>query len=388
MTTMDHPRVRVAFTDIQRQLEKNGHHALYLLFALDSVDLRFLADGMTAVEAAMRHANATVPEESVEGESVEPSPYGPMVVLDLIGVIEDTHGWLDAFAAHLEAAGWSGSIEPAPRSGLRRSLDRNHGVPRMTAFLAYRHSEAFSVREKGQWRRRGWAVDPDTTDVLCRDLIDWGVFDGAETYLSQGRAEVKLDDQNVQELLVWTAHQAGRCGVTYARKSPLRVRTAQLSSRGQVTVQVEDELLNWRIRLDDLTWMLRRQPDQVDLGFIRLSPYWALSWIALANGNVPLACVDEADVRSNRHLWDRFIPDVHGIQLLTEEHLSRAHSLDDWDVLTLTPTRYLVRAKDLGAWYLGPRPDPEALTSARMDFAGMLLTPKVITSNPRGDQPL
>ncbi|HST85852.1 MAG TPA: hypothetical protein VLL08_29210 [Kineosporiaceae bacterium] len=378
MATENDPRVRVAFTDIQRQLEKNGHHAFYLLFALDGVDLRFLADGMTAAEAAMRHANAVVPAESVEGESVEPSPYGPMVVLDLIGVIEDTNGWLTAFAAHLQAAGWSGSIEPAPRTGLPRGLDRDRGVPRMTAFLAYRHTESLLSREGGQWRRRGWAVDPDTTDVLCRDLIEWGSFEGADTYLSQGRSEVRLDDQNVQELLVWTAHQAGRCGVTYARKAPLRVHSAQLSSRGQVTVQVEDEQLDWRTRLDNLTWMLSRQADKMDLGFIRLSPYWALSWIALGNGNQPLACVDEADVRNNRQLWDRYIPDAHGIQLLTADHLSRAHTLADWDVRSLAPDRYLVRAKDLGAWYAGTRPDPEVLTSARMDFAGLLLTPKVI----------
>lgn len=383
MTSEDGPRVRVAFTDIHRQLEKNGHHPLFLLFALDGVDLRFLADGMSAVEAAMRHANATVPEESVEGESVEPSPYGPMVVLDLIGVLEDTNGWLAAFAAHLEAAGWSGSIEPAPRTGLPRSVDRDRGVPRMTAFLAYRHSEPLSVREGGQWRRRGWAVDPDTTEVLCRDVIEWGAFPGAQTYLSQGRSEVRLDDQDVQELLVWTAHQAGRCGVTYARTSPLRVHSAQLSSRGQVTVQVEDEELDWRTRLGNLTRMLTRQPEKIDLAFIRLSPYWALSWIALGNGNLPLACVDEADVRNNRHLWHRYIPDAHGVQLLTEEHLCRAGALDDWDIRLLGPDRYLVRAKDLGAWYAGPRPDPGVLTSARMDFAGLLLTPKVIKNNPR-----
>jgi hypothetical protein len=383
VTIEDRPRVRVAITDIHRQLEKNGHHALYVLFALDGVDLRLLADAMTAAEAAMRHANAVVPKDSVEGESVEPSPYGPMVVLDLIGLVEDTNGWLAAFAGHLEAAGWSGSVEPAPRTGLPRSLDRDRGVPRMTAFLAFRHSEPLSAREGGQWRRRGWAVDPDTTEMLCRDLIEWGAFGDAQTYLSQGRSEVRLDDPDVQELLVWTAHQAGRCGVTYARKSPLRVHSAQLSSRGQVTVQVEDEQLDWRSRLDNLTWMLTRQADKVDLGFIRLSPYWALSWIALGTGNQPLACVDEADVRNNRHLWDRYIPDAHGIQLLTEEHLSRAGNLDDWDVRPLGPGRYLVRARDLTPWYAGTRPDPEVLTSARMDFAGLLLTPKVIKDNPR-----
>jgi hypothetical protein len=383
VTTEDRPRVRVAFTDIQRQVEKNGHHALYLLFALDGVDLRFLADGMSAAEAAMRHANAVVPAESVEGESVEPSPYGPMVVLDLIGKIEDLRGWLIAFAAHLEAADWSGSVEPAPQTGLPRSLDRARSVPRLTAFLAYRHNEPPAGQAGGQWRRRGWAVDPDTTDVLCRDLIDWGGFDGAETYLSQGRSEVRLADQDVQELLVWTAHQAGRCGVTYARQSPLRVHSAQLSSRGQVTVQVEDEEHDWRTRLDNLSRMLTRQPDKMDLAFIRLSPYWALSWIALGNGNLPLACVDEADVRNNRHLWATYIPDAHGLQLLTDAHLSRAGSLDDWDVRLVGPDRYLVRAKDLWPWYSGTRPDPDVLTSARMDFAGMLLSPKVITNNPR-----
>lgn len=331
----------------------------------------------------MRHANAMVPPETVEGESVEPSPYGPMVVLDLIGPIEGTNGWLAVFAAQLEAAGWSGSVEPAPRTGLPRSLDRDRGVPRMTAFLAYRHSESLASSGGGQWQRRGWAVDPDTTEILCRDVIDWGAFEGAETYLSQGRSEVRLDDPDVQELLVWTAHQAGRCGVTYARQSPLRVHSAQLSSRGQVTVQIEDEDLDWRTRLDNLTRMLTRQPGQVDLAFIRLCPYWALSWIALGNGNLALACVDEADVRNNRHLWDRYVPDAHGIQLLTEDHLSRAGDLDDWDIRSLGPDRYLVRAKDLGAWYAGSRPDPAVLTSARMDFAGFLLTPKAIRNNPR-----
>ena len=84
----------------------------------------------------------------------------------------------------------------------------------------------------------------------------------------------------------------------------------------------------------------------------------------------------------------RFVPDVHGIQLLTEEHLARAGNLEDWDVQRVDAGRYLVAAKDLWPWFAENEIDLSILAAARQDFHDMLLTPEVIEAHRRASLPI
>ncbi|MGI8590385.1 MAG: hypothetical protein ACR2M5_05260, partial [Nakamurella sp.] len=92
-----------------------------------------------------------------------------------------------------------------------------------------------------------------------------------------------------------------------------------------------------------------------------------------------------------RHLWNRYVPDAHAVQLLTTAHLEHAADLSDWNITEVAPDRYLVQARDLTPWidptgyqnWLDRRlPVPEVLVKARADFGGMITTSEILNSDP------
>ena len=91
---------------------------------------------------------------------------------------------------------------------------------------------------------------------------------------------------------------------------------------------------------------------------------------------------DSAAFRLHPDLWAEWSPDPCGIQILTDEHLAKAHDLSSWSVTELDPHHWLVAAKELGPWYSNFRPrnpyihhcDPDTLARARHDFGDMVLT--------------
>jgi hypothetical protein len=374
------PGVQVAWPSILRRLLRNGGDEIYLLFHRGDEERRDLATAMDAAEAAMRHANTAVPEESTSAESVEPSPYGPVIVLDLPGTEDDFQAWLAAFSGHLTQEGWTGAIGPSPEELLPTALDATRSTPKLTAFLGLRMSDPPPRGKVVPWVPPRWGVDHDTTETLCRDMIVWAQFPEAELYLQQGRSHTKFTGPDATEPLIWAAHHDRGSGVTFVREDPLMVRRAYHRSEGQVVYQIEDQHHDWRARVEDLRQTMTQHPDQLDLAFIRLIPRRAQSWGDLDSKHPPLPFVIATAVRLNRHLWDRYVPDAHGIQILTDAHVARAGNLDHWDVDELTPGRYLVQAKDLQPWYSGTDPDPETLTAARHDFADMILTPAAIAA--------
>ena len=97
---------------------------------------------------------------------------------------------------------------------------------------------------------------------------------------------------------------------------------------------------------------------------------------------LPLPGIKESDVRYNKHLLDRYLPDAHGVQVVRTAHLDRAHDLSGWQITVLGHGRHLVRARDLAPWYADVLPDADTLALARADFAGALLTRQIIADTP------
>ena len=90
----------------------------------------------------------------------------------------------------------------------------------------------------------------------------------------------------------------------------------------------------------------------------------------------------ESDIRYNRHLLSRYTPDAHGIQILSDQHLTRARDLSSWNIRELGHGRYLVEAEDRTSWYCKPLPDQEVVDQARHDFGDMILTKEISAANP------
>lgn|GEM_PF-2445645 len=375
LATNDPRQVRVDFESIQRRLDEYGGD-LYVLFTQDSPP-RPLDKGLAAAEEAMRRATAAVSEE-VSGRSVEPSPYGPVVWIDYINSEDSLGTWLSVFAASLEAAGWSGRVGAHPQAWFPEWLQHRHGdstrIP--TAFLAYR----LDVPNPSASTER--AMNPETTAARWWDAVEWVRFDGAQAYLSTGLSQVLVERSGSDEILAVAADFAGEAGLAFLRKEPFRFAQVEMSWGGQAVYQLDDEGLGWEALVEEITQPLIRHPDALDLAIVRPRPAWVRSWRDIRLPPLP-PDVNENQVVANRHLWDRFVPDVHGIQLLTEAHLARAGNLDAWDVQRLTPGRYLVQAKDLGPWFAAKEIDPDMLTAARQDFHDVLLTYEVIEAHPR-----
>jgi hypothetical protein len=376
----DQPRrVGIAWDSVQRRLDDYGWDELWLLFAQEGSSPRPLAEGIKAAEAAMRHATSTLADEVV-GRGAEPSPFGPAVWIDHITSEEGLRVWLSAFAEHLQDAGWSGMVGAHPQAWFPEWLQELPASPRPTAYLAYTlDPPGFNPAAQAPPR---WAVDSETTAALCEGTVEWAWFDGASPYLSTGSSQVLSDGQGSAQMLAWSAGFAASAGLTAVSREPFEFRQVQLREWGQVVVQVADAQFDWKGLVDRVTLPLTWHPDVLDLAFVRPRPAWVVSWLDIRVP--PLPFVSEYDVLANRHLWNRFVPDVHGIQVLTDAHLSRAGNLDAWEVERVAAGRHLVQARDLAAWYAGDGPDAEVLAAARRDFADMLLTPDVIAAHRPG----
>jgi hypothetical protein len=373
--TNDLRQVRVDWESIQRRLDETGWDDLYVLFTPDNPARPGDKGLAAAAEEAMHRATAAVSEDVIFGRSVEPSPYGPVVWIDYLTSEDGLRTWLSTFAASLEAVGWSGLVGAHPQAWFPEWLQhRQRSATRIpTAFLAYRLDVPSPTGT-------GWAMNLETTGVRWWDAVEWAGFDGGQAYLSTGLSQVLVDRSRSDEILAFAADFAASAGLAFLRKEPFRFARVELSAGGEAVYQLDDEALDWEALAEEITQPLIWHPDALDLAIVRPRPAWVSSWRGIRLPPLP-PLVYENQVLANRHLWDRFVPDVHGIQLLTEAHLARAGNLDAWDVQRLTPSRYLVQAKDLRPWFAADEIDPSILAAARQDFHDMLLTPEVIETH-------
>lgn len=91
-----------------------------------------------------------------------------------------------------------------------------------------------------------------------------------------------------------------------------------------------DDTASWQDRLAQVTRAMLAFPGDTDLAFVQHSHVNTSSWSELSDGRPPLPHVKEYQVRYNRHLNGQYIPDAHGLQLLTDAHLAHANDLSDW----------------------------------------------------------
>ena len=364
--------VHVAASAIYRRLRKVDAGVFLVLRPAGGKRSVTPAD-LAAATAALETANALMPGV-VAGQSVSSSPHGAVVQLDHAGAPADTDRWLGAFADGLRAAGWAGTVGAAAQAWLPQWLDKMSG-PRLASYAAYRTSlppyPAFGSTP--EWWSQ-WGVDERVTEELCAAAVQWGALPGADVYLSQGRAQVLLEEPDVSQELRIALKLSAMTGVTYVIREPLQVRRVQFAAKGEVTWTLEEPSMKWQDCVVALRSTLLLQAHAVDLGFIRPRQGWSLSWGDLAGADPRLPHVDEADLGLNRHLWGRYTPDAHGVQVLTGAHLAKASDLSAWDVEEVAPDRHLVQARDLTPWFSGSLPQPDALDQARRDFGDMILT--------------
>jgi hypothetical protein len=254
-------------------------------------------------------------------------------------------------------------------------------LPRqLTAFVSYQTNDLALLDEDEQ--RRAWHVPAALTAKIADAATVWGRFDGADVYLQRSIHQIQTRDPDVGPALADGAAKFSQAGVTYMRSQPRRKVTMALSPLGRACNGVMDNTASWKDRLARVVQAMVAFRRDTDLAFVQYSNALTLDWSGLSTGRPLLPYVRESQVRYNRHLNGQYIPDAHGLQLLTDARLKHANDLSGWIIEPLGAGKHLVQAKDLEPWYATIDPDPATLPKARADFGGMLLTPKIIAANP------
>jgi hypothetical protein len=190
------------------------------------------------------------------------------------------------------------------------------------------------------------------------------------------------DASQVAELLTEYALAGGKTGVLVYQEDSPAGRVATISFGGETMLQAISPDQSWRERIGPLRDAIVALPALTDQAFIRPALRGTVSWRMSIAGAQPLPELGYVNFLENRHLLDWFVPDAHGIQVLRDEHLARAHDLANWNITDLGSGRHLVETTDFEPWYATDVPDPDVVEQARHDFGAMILTAEDIATNP------
>ncbi|WP_427004233.1 hypothetical protein [Pseudarthrobacter sp. H2] len=377
---MPEPGVEVVWGALSKAWRKAQYEELWLQFRPSGSK-----DVFDAVDAAVQVANQEVEDagwgDEVFTEGVSDSDAGPVALMGRAGPEEGVRAWLDSFARHLQALGMTGKVTAAPQAFFPEWMSGEAKPPRqLTAFVSYRTNDLALLDADEQ--RRVWHVPAALTAKIADAGAAWGRFDGADVYLRRNIHQARSKNPDVGPALADAAAKFAMARVAYLRPQAGRVVWASLGTLGRACYAVMDDTVSWRDRLAQVVRAMTAFPGDTDLAFVQHSHVNTSSWAELSDGRPPLPHVKEYQVRYNRHLNGQYIADAHGLQLLTDAHLTHANDLSEWIIEPLGGGKHLVQAKDLEPWYASIDPDPETLAKARADFGGMLLTPEIIAANP------
>lgn len=353
---MSEPGVEVVWSALARAWRKAEGEELWLQFRP-----RGSKDVFDAVDAAVDVANQSVEDAGwgadVFVEGLSDCDAGPAALMSRAGPEDGVRAWFAAFADHLQRLGKTGKVTAAPTAHFPEWLINGTVLPKqLSAFVSYQTDDL--TGQEMQQRATAWHVPARLTQKVTEAATAWGPFDGADVYLYRNIHQIRTKNPDVSRPLADGVIKFGMAGVTYLRSEPRRMVSLELYVEGQACYMVLDDTATWQDRLEQVTRAMVAFPEDTDLAFVQYDNAYG-GWGALSNARPPLPHVSEADIRDNRHLNSAYIPDAHGLQLLTDTHLGHAHDLSDWIIEPLGAGKHLVQAKDLQPWYATIDPAPK-----------------------------
>lgn len=306
-------------------------------------------------------------------------------------VADDAHldEWLAAFSARLELHGLDGrlgrvreAVGPGWWTLAPRLAEGGYGrFPAMlTGFIAWSFDLDTMTRHPA--RDGAWHVSEQATERIANHLADWAEPGGPRILLNSSTFMFEVeDDRNVARAISSAALATGMTGVLRHVVGEEHARAACLAPGGETTLQAITPCQGWQELVVELRNAITALPELTDIAFVRPARRVTISWSEVAVEQ-PLHGIEEWDIRYNKHLLRDYAPDAHGVQVLRDAHLARAHDLSQWVITDLGDGRHLVEARDLAPWYSTPLPAPAVVNQARHDFGPMLITKEVIAANP------
>ena len=299
--------------------------------------------------------------------------------------LEDLATWearIAQLAADLERRGNDGSIAVAPVESWQ-SLSSEDPYP--TAVIAHRMQPPvtegpFNVVGMPEPR---WGVPSPVNDALLQQAAEWVCLPGFNAHIADF-AFIPVSKEDAAEILETLLLQGSRRMQLISHSAPGgKIRRSILFETFGQTLWSD---LNPDARPTELAERLTNRVVEFapDLDYAAIHPTFP--------GTNATHYATTSIWRRNRHLWASFVPDAFGIQVLTTEHLQRAHDLTSWTVDEIDPNRWIVRARDLTSWFAVPDgislaqerfPSPAVRAQARDDFGAMILTRAAAKANPR-----
>lgn len=367
-------QVEVAQSSIAKARREMGGNDTWLQLRTEA---GFIDDFARALKAANQAAAERGEGDEAYAAFPATTPHGFAVQLVRATTLPAVRRWAADFATALTLAGFSGTIGGAPYALTPACLFPTlQPVP--TGYVAWALDPS-AFADDGR-KAAGWLVSPDATARIAQLADLWARRPGAAVHLRQKgyTMAIQLDDAAPQ--LAQAVTETGTAGLDFVVDADYATHTA-LCFGGEGVFQVVGGPDDWRHTVARLTHALCALPVLTNQAYIRIGHRGARSHDGI-DSLLPLPGTKEYEVRYNKHLLDRYLPDAHGVQVVTNAHVDNASDLSRWQITELGAGRHLVQAPDLAAWYAEALPDPDMLAQARADFAGALLTDQVIIDNP------
>jgi hypothetical protein len=380
------PLIPVTVTSgAQGRLRRAGEAGCFLLVKPAGLRAPYDEVVVSRVRQGVDDANAAVDTGTTMGVFTAATGKGVAVAALRDTSSPDTSSqWLTALAGALETRGLPGTISDTGTwgPGLDPIARANFGRRFPTAFVAYQ-VDSYPARAKPL---RGWQVDSSTTRTVSEQLQFWAESRPLEeSWVGLTFGNVRIQTSDIATFFESTSaicssfkildavnHDRGTC------------RRSSLAQFGQLVSQVVDPDADWRSLLDAQIEVITTNPHSIDVALIKNVGGIALAWsdVNIRDKHAHPTTRDPIDYDANRHLWDEYVIDAAGVQLLTSKHLEHAVDLSDWRVENVSTDRYLVSAKSLDRWYADTVPDPDTISKARQDFGDMILTWDAILAKP------
>lgn len=299
---------------------------------------------------------------------------GPSSWLLLVeGPDEQVRGWIRLLAASLTAAGVEGTLTgagvAAPPQWARRIATSVRPINACVGFHAL-GGPGFSP-----WA--GWAAGPAARDAVVDMGMRWlSAHGGRIMSMTPGMASFWTNRATAALMLTdMVEHNGVGLAVNFdqARRELRQVSTTVPCG---MTLTCEADGYPWQQTVQELRAMLLSAP--LDLVSVAMVSHRSMSDYLMTDltENDPY---DRWAYLRHPEVWDEFVLEPNGIQILTDRHLEKALDLSEWTLERLDARHVLVQARDLAPWYGTARRSREAVDDAvmgraRSDFGTMLLT--------------
>ena len=263
--------------------------------------------------------------------------------------------WLAVFAERVRTEGWGGAVHKAPAIHRLDWLIRLN-EPRLTVYASY---EA-TIRDR---------IGPE----LCAAAVQWARRTGGpEAFLLSSALTLPDPSGELERPVSLALSRHASIAACYASRQPGRASRISLTADGHASYQVYDPELT-PLRLADAA----REALLIDCAATRwaaaaLATRDSHSWQTLGKTLGQTRSAPPWAAAHNSPAWGGYVPDVFGMQLLTDEHLRRAADLSAWTVTEAAPGRHLVEARNPADWFGPAGPSAQTLAAARADFGAVI----------------